>query len=132
MPARSASPVLVTVQDTPAGPLSLLTCDDTLVGAGFTSHARSCGRAVVSGASRSAGSRRACRDSGSPVNPAPTSVSPCASRLSGPAGVSSTVTRTGPAERVDMVTPSDWWQGFPGWLLFGGQTIDVGRSGNRC
>ena len=36
MPARSASPVLVTVLDTPAGPLSLLTCDDTLVGAGFT------------------------------------------------------------------------------------------------
>jgi len=36
MPARSASPVLVTVLDTPAGPLSLLARDDTLVGAGFT------------------------------------------------------------------------------------------------
>ena len=37
MSARSASPVLVTVLDTPAGPLSLLACDNTLVGAGFTS-----------------------------------------------------------------------------------------------
>jgi len=36
MPARSASPVLATVLDTPAGPLSLLACDDTLVAAGFT------------------------------------------------------------------------------------------------
>jgi methylated-DNA-[protein]-cysteine S-methyltransferase len=36
MPARSSSPVLVTVLDTPAGPLSLLAHDDTLVGAGFT------------------------------------------------------------------------------------------------
>ena len=36
MSARSSSPVLVTVLDTPAGPLSLLACDDTLVGAGFT------------------------------------------------------------------------------------------------
>ena len=36
MPARSASPVLVTVLDTQVGPLSLLACDDTLVAAGFT------------------------------------------------------------------------------------------------
>ena len=36
MSARSSSPVLVTVLDTPVGPLSLLACDDTLVGAGFT------------------------------------------------------------------------------------------------
>ena len=36
MSARSSGPVLVTVLDTPAGPLSLLACDDTLVGAGFT------------------------------------------------------------------------------------------------
>jgi len=37
MSARSAGPVLVTVLDTPAGPLSLLAHADTLVGAGFTS-----------------------------------------------------------------------------------------------
>src|SRR5262249_60837042 len=36
MSARSAGPVLVTVLDTPAGPLSLLAHHDTLVGAGFT------------------------------------------------------------------------------------------------
>ena len=36
MSARSAGPVLVTVLDTPAGPLSLLAHADTLVGAGFT------------------------------------------------------------------------------------------------
>jgi methylated-DNA-[protein]-cysteine S-methyltransferase len=36
MPARSARPVLVTILDTPAGPLSLLAHDDTLIGAGFT------------------------------------------------------------------------------------------------
>jgi methylated-DNA-[protein]-cysteine S-methyltransferase len=36
MSARSAGPVLVTVLDTPAGPLSLLAHNDTLVGAGFT------------------------------------------------------------------------------------------------
>ena len=35
MPARSG-PVLVTVLDTPVGPLSLLAHADTLVGAGFT------------------------------------------------------------------------------------------------
>src|SRR5262249_49958240 len=80
--------------------------------------------------SRSAGSSLVCSAPVSPVNPAPTSVSLCASRLSGPAGVSSTVTRTGPAERADMVTPSGWWQGFPGWLLFGGQTTGGGRSGS--
>ena len=36
MSARSSGPVLVTVLDTPAGLLSLLAHDDTLVGAGFT------------------------------------------------------------------------------------------------
>jgi methylated-DNA-[protein]-cysteine S-methyltransferase len=36
MSARSSGPVLVTVLGTPAGPLSLLAHDDTLVGAGFT------------------------------------------------------------------------------------------------
>ena len=36
MSARSAGPVLVTMLDTPAGPLSLLAHADTLVGAGFT------------------------------------------------------------------------------------------------
>ena len=36
MSARSADPVLATVLDTPAGPLSLLAHADTLVGAGFT------------------------------------------------------------------------------------------------
>ena len=36
MSARSSSPILVTVLDTPAGPLSLLAHADTLVGAGFT------------------------------------------------------------------------------------------------
>jgi methylated-DNA-[protein]-cysteine S-methyltransferase len=36
MSARSAGSVLVTVLDTPAGPLSLLAHADTLVGAGFT------------------------------------------------------------------------------------------------
>src|SRR5262249_56550809 len=36
MSARSSGPVLATVLDTPAGPLSLLAHDDTLVGAGFT------------------------------------------------------------------------------------------------
>jgi len=36
MPARSSHAVLVTVLDTPVGPLSLLAHDDTLVGAGFT------------------------------------------------------------------------------------------------
>ena len=36
MSARSAGPVLVTVLDTPAGPLSLLAHDNTLVAAGFT------------------------------------------------------------------------------------------------
>lgn len=36
MSARSAAQVLGFVLDTPIGPLSLLACDDTLVGAGFT------------------------------------------------------------------------------------------------
>jgi methylated-DNA-[protein]-cysteine S-methyltransferase len=36
MPASSTGEILVTVLDTPAGPLSLLAHDDTLVGAGFT------------------------------------------------------------------------------------------------
>jgi methylated-DNA-[protein]-cysteine S-methyltransferase len=36
MSARSSGPVLATVLDTPAGPLSLLAHADTLVGAGFT------------------------------------------------------------------------------------------------
>ena len=39
--SRSPGPVLVTVLDTPAGPLSLLAHDDSLVGAGLSSLVRS-------------------------------------------------------------------------------------------
>ena len=50
-----------------------------------------------------AGFARAVIDAGSSVNPAPTRVSSQASRLSGPTGVSRTVTRTGLTERAGMM-----------------------------
>ena len=64
MSARSSSPVLVTVLDTPAGPLSLLACDDTLVGAGFTGDPGVAARPPGARAARDGADRRAAAGPG--------------------------------------------------------------------